>query len=325
MFQFSDRTAARVNAIPAALTGGFTTKSAKKDATDTLNRAMEEIGRALSDAVSEAAGRPWIAENRSPTEAEWSRYIEFTYRDGRDLPMYLNQFRPKHMAAIAEFLPAAVEPMARLVSFYDQVKNAEVRPVETKAAKARKEKAAILEAGSHNVIIAAVAPLKADAIARAEKDARELVAKVAAKLEAAGWDLNVAAPSSDRRRDDERTQAIKDGRRSLYHSVTKSRPDQSYRLDAPYLVDMDPALVDRFIENAKRDAALQYDEFVAKLAIKVGKGATAATLEGNHVWGDSYLSVTMPGGIGQRWHTQQIVNVSKLGKLFNQWPTRRVL
>jgi hypothetical protein len=30
------------------------------------------------------------------------------------------------------------------------------------------------------------------------------------------------------------------------------------------------------------------------------------------------------GGTVERWKTQQIVNVSRLGKLFNQWPTRQL-
>jgi hypothetical protein len=70
--------------------------------------------------------------------------------------------------------------------------------------------------------------------------------------------------------------------------------------------------------------------FAAKLAGKIdgelaelgGGTIRSITLHGD-MWTGSTLTVDTTRGT-QRWETQVIVNVSCLGKLFNQWPTRRV-
>lgn len=81
--------------------------------------------------------------------------------------------------------------------------------------------------------------------------------------------------------------------------------------------------IERFIKLAMEDAAARYDAFVAKLVAKVGPVETAV-LQGNHVWGHSVLIVTDADGNTTKWKTQQIVNVSKLGLLFHQWPSRKM-
>ena len=42
------------------------------------------------------------------------------------------------------------------------------------------------------------------------------------------------------------------------------------------------------------------------------------------MWSYSFLYVTTPSNGDQCWKTQQIINQSKLGKLFNQFPTRKI-
>jgi hypothetical protein len=173
-----------------------------------------------------------------------------------------------------------------------------------------------------NPIVQAVAPLKNDAIARAEEEANKMVAHIAKKLEEAGWDLDVAAPYPKSAWSVSREQYILQvSKHKLYGSVVKHRAS-SRRFSDPDFVDMHQPYIDRFIEQAKKDAAFQYDAFVAKLVKKIGE-TTEATLTGNHVWGHSILHVILVDGTKQNWKTQQIVNVSKLGKLFNQWPTRK--
>lgn len=168
----------------------------------------------------------------------------------------------------------------------------------------------------------AVAPLKAEAIARAEVEANKLIERVLADLAEHGMDRQSAAPFP-RSMNCTREQYVRQrGKYQLYRAFTKAADRASSR--SPN--DPDPCVRDeervaRFIEAAKEDAALQYDAFVAKLVAKVGE-CDSATLAGSHVWGSSVLTVTK-GSTVERWKTQQIVNVSKLGKLFNQWPTRK--
>ncbi len=167
-------------------------------------------------------------------------------------------------------------------------------------------------------VAAAVAPIKADAIAHAETYATKTVARIRAELEEANWDIELVAPYP-------RTYAHDyhgaKSRRLMFDAVTKWTV-ASHRPGTPLFVTMPDKLVENFIRQNKEAAAAQYDLFVMKLEGKVG-AHTAARLEGNHVWGWSHLYVETEAGT-QVWKTQQILNVSKLGKVFPQWPSRKV-
>jgi hypothetical protein len=172
-----------------------------------------------------------------------------------------------------------------------------------------------------NPIEQAVAPLKDAAVDRARKEATDLIERILKKLEENGWDLNLVAPNPRgtlSRQDYIRAKSIRD----LYQSVT-TYTKSSRRPDEPDIRARSVDAENRFIQESVKDAAFQYDLFVAKLVKKIGP-VQSAELEGNHVWGYSILTVVLTSGEVQRWKTQQIVNVSSLGKLFNQWPTRKV-
>jgi hypothetical protein len=168
----------------------------------------------------------------------------------------------------------------------------------------------------------AVKPLKDDAIDRANKYAAELLSKMASELEAAGNDLQVCAPYPESFGCTRKTYMAGQSKYKLFRSVTRPRA-ATRKPNEPDFADMSKGAVDRFLETAKVNAAAQYDAFVLKLIAKIGP-AVSATLTGNHVWGYSILAVELPDGSRQNWKTQQIINVSKLGMLFNQWPTRKV-
>ena len=172
-----------------------------------------------------------------------------------------------------------------------------------------------------NPIESAVAPLKSQAIERAEKEATALVARIATNLAKAGWDLKIVAPSPNGnmpRAEYVRARAKLDLYSSLVTSVDIYRP-----INQPHTVRLDGKKVALFIDKSKKNAAAQYDAFVTKLVAKIGD-VTHAHLTGSHVWGYSVLSVTKPDGLIENWKTQQIVNVSVLGKFFNQWPSRKL-
>lgn len=159
-----------------------------------------------------------------------------------------------------------------------------------------------------NAIETAVNPLKQDAINRAEQYAREVIASVLEQLAAVGNDLNAAAPAP-------KAWTAPTATAMQYKAAQRKR-------------DMFKALrsVDgqaKFVKEAQENAAFQYEAFVAKLNAKIGP-VVSATLEGNHVWSHSLLTVVLPTGEKQIWKTQTIINVSKYGKVFNQFPTRKV-
>jgi hypothetical protein len=195
----------------------------------------------------------------------------------------------------------------------------------TKVKKVKEEK--ILDLS--NPIVQAVLPLKVDAAARAKQNAEETVAACRAELKANEWDMNKVAPYPMGVGGWSAMAAISKYR--LYSAITewdyKKQPG-SRNMNGPCTVKMVPARCAKFIETAIKDAEKQYDLFVMKLTEKIGR-TTRADLEGNHVWSESILTVTLPAAPGefrevQKWKTKQIVNVSKLGKLFNQWPTRKL-
>lgn len=172
-----------------------------------------------------------------------------------------------------------------------------------------------------NPIEAAVAPLRVDAVARATKEANDLVDRVTIQLAAADNDMNKCAPYPSRGMTVNKYHSAL-SRYKLFNSLVTYR-ECTHRPGQLAYADLDIEKVYRFIEETKKTAAEQYDAFVAKLVAKIGN-VSEAELLGNHVWSHSILSVKKADGSGERWKTQMIVNVSKLGKLFNQWPTRKV-
>ena len=174
-------------------------------------------------------------------------------------------------------------------------------------------------------IAAAVEHLRGPAQDRAEQFARAHVQRLFDELAGNDWDANATAPFPH----GNMSRAAYTQARTKFYTVQQlttsdkarnpyvaSRNSPNYRIPSE-------AAVERFVAEARTEAAAQYDAFVAKLEGKIGP-VVEATLEGEHVWGYSLLDVTTESGERQIWKTQMILNVSKLGKVFNQWPTRKV-
>ena len=175
-----------------------------------------------------------------------------------------------------------------------------------------------------NPIEAAVAPLKKDAIDRAAQEALKLVSRVTDELKEHNFDAHSYNPLNRSISLCRLSYARYKQQEAILRSMTEQDKDRPYsgRPNDPYYVVMSGPRIDAFIESCKLEAAMQYDAFVAKLCAKIG-AVEKAEISGNHVWSRSVLTVTKADASVERWATQQIVNVSKLGKLFNQWPTRK--
>lgn len=166
----------------------------------------------------------------------------------------------------------------------------------------------------------AIEPQKQDAIDRAEYFAWQKIFEMTDELEAAGWDLQAVAPypynsytadaAIQRQRHKEFAQ--------LFRSVSPSRS-----INGPNIVRLDEELKQRYIDGARSIAAAEYEQFIAKLESKCGKVALAH-LEGNHIWGYSFLTVTDFDGNQTIWKTQTICNYSKKGTPYTQYPSRKV-
>jgi hypothetical protein len=167
----------------------------------------------------------------------------------------------------------------------------------------------------------AVMPLKREAMEFAEKNARERVAKMLAKLEAAGWDAQIVAPFPNSLRTTREQYRAGTAKYYAYRSIVR-HAQATRRMNDPEIVVASAERIAKFVSDAMEFAAYQYDSFVFKLVGKIGDCDTA-TLDGSHVWGESFLTVAK-GETVELWKTQQIYNCSKLGKWFPQWPSRKV-
>ena len=173
-------------------------------------------------------------------------------------------------------------------------------------------------------IAEAVHPIKADAIQRAEQAATKIVERIRHELETHDWDVNAVAPYPNTSRGRREDIAVGVAKYNQYRSVTSPKSGYTSVVPGkPAYVVMDTAKIDRFMKVTRSDAAQQYENFVAKLEDKIGPVVTAVLTE-RDVWSYSILTVTKEDGTTEHWKTEQIINTSKLGLVFNQWPTRKI-
>lgn len=175
-----------------------------------------------------------------------------------------------------------------------------------------------------NPIEQAVLPLMEQAMDKAEQWARSKIEAIGQDLVANNNDLNIIAPyPSSRTIHDRKEYELAMSKYRMYRYVCKGRAG-SRRMNDPEFADLCQEKIDRFVAESREMASLSYEGFIAKLIAKVGKTPLSAELDGNHVWGSSILYIKHFDGSEEKWKTKCILNVSKLGKLFNQWPTRKI-
>jgi hypothetical protein len=177
-----------------------------------------------------------------------------------------------------------------------------------------------------NPIVQVVLPLKKDAAERAKQYAEDEVAALRGQLKDAGWDATKVAPYPTSSGYGGFKYFTELERHNFLNKVTEwdyVKQPGGRGFNEPCIVKMSSARIAKYIATCVKEAELQYDMFVMKLTDKIGMTKTAS-LDGNHVWLTSILTVELPSGETQQWFTQQIYNVSKLGKQFPQWPTRKL-
>jgi hypothetical protein len=173
-------------------------------------------------------------------------------------------------------------------------------------------------------VAAAVLPLRASAVEAAEKHVREVIESHLTALAAVNDNVEAYAPYPSSYGPGYLGQADFAQKRARYdfiHRITTTVTTY-HRPGEPCFVKASEKGIERVVEQAREDAALAYDAFICKLIAKIGE-ASAATLEGSHVWGYSILTVNVAAGT-QLWKTQQIVNFTKYGMPYLQWPSRKV-
>ncbi|WCH25145.1 hypothetical protein [Aeromonas salmonicida] len=179
------------------------------------------------------------------------------------------------------------------------------------------------------MIAAAVEHLKEPALERAEEATIALAERYQTALKEANWDLEVAFPHPDAARHSLADYQSIRARHNMAARLTchdTTRNPISRRMKDPHYRMWSPDSVAALVREARDLAAQQYDTFIAKLAMKIEQDGPVVEvfLTGSHVWGHSTLTVIHADGSVHKWRTEMIINVSKLGTLFNQWPTRKL-
>lgn len=174
-------------------------------------------------------------------------------------------------------------------------------------------------------------PMKVDAVDAMEKNVREAIEKLLAKLVDHGGDIHKAFPYNENWRtrtdSDRQDESLHNHVRRLTNDTEELIEIREYHRKNFKRV-ANPEAIERFVQENRDIAAMNYDMFICKMVSKVGPDVVSATIEGSHVWGNSILTVTKKipifGEVVERWHTQTIWNVSKYGLPFNQWPSRKM-
>jgi len=181
----------------------------------------------------------------------------------------------------------------------------------------------------NQLIAAAVEPLRLAAMDRAEEMKRASIAKGIEAL--AALDNIIPEVPSFSKIGYEAARRLRDVN-SFYASFTvyDNSRRKGYAPRQPHYVKVDAARIEARVQQAREATSLSFDGYVAKLSQKLTAGdpapaeVTRAMIDGKHLWHGSTLTVGRADGTTEAWYTQQILNCSVLGNLFNQWPTRKL-
>lgn len=79
---------------------------------------------------------------------------------------------------------------------------------------------------------------------------------------------------------------------------------------------------EKFVKMYTDAAHMDYMKWIVKMTEKIGTKVLDAQMTGSP-WVNSVITITDQDGNHQIWHTKMIINTSKYGKPFNQFPTTR--
>lgn len=174
-----------------------------------------------------------------------------------------------------------------------------------------------------NAIAQAVQPLKQASVDAAVARTIASHKTIIEKLSQHGFNIDAAYPRPSTNMS-----------RAAYHAAYELRSaveaivdfeKSTYRLNEPKIVKVNSEKILYELEQTALDAEASFDAYVTKLNNKVGTGIVYAQMGFvNNVWSNSNLIVKKNDGSREVWNTKCIINRSKLGRWFNQFPTRQV-
>lgn len=203
----------------------------------------------------------------------------------------ISNFYHKHIDKILEF-----QELKNLVLSSSEIK------VREKIAKEKAVPKVIVV--SKEKLVAVLSQYIDEFIERAGQAAADYHKATLAQIKRAGG-IDAIAPKPDRSRNGYPDHTAAVNKRTFFEYMAKVKKQE-------------------YVEEAKKKAKEDYDAWIHKMTTKIDKPIKSATMKGNP-WVDSIIKITTTDGETHTWHTQMIINQSKFGKLFNQFPTRKSL
>ena len=145
-----------------------------------------------------------------------------------------------------------------------------------------------------------------------------------------GWDINKTAPEPSINSYNYREASEK--RTTLLVITDDKEPNNTDKLlstgrfgSGPQILRK-PSIIKKkkFVKLEIEAAGNSYDNWVGKMVVKIGKPVTQATFIGDP-WRGSNLKVTTSDGEIQEWKTKVIINYSKYGTAFHQFPSHKLI
>lgn len=301
-----------IDEVNGAIEAGHVIMADSKNIRENINRFVEESYKIIIAERYTHAGQ-W---EKQPEEL---RFFDYCY-EARLIPSHIKKLnKVSAEAKKSEYwgvMKVWCDQLSELADVVAYLKTIEVKAADVRAtAKQAREEAQRIK-NATDPVYQAVLPLKKMAEDRAEEMFRADVAEGMKSLEAHGFNLEALLPYPEKATTNQ-VIAV-DMARSFYIMICDwddAKGDNHLKANAEK--------VEYEVAKVIRNAALEFEAYVAKLNAKIGDKVLKAALTGNP-WFGSHLAVDTTTKGSQLWHTQMIVNRSKLGKLFNQFPTRLV-
>lgn len=310
--------------INAALEAGEITKTEFKDLRTYYINSF--VDRAFSMVIADRYTNNGQYQSL-PQELQWFDYL----REARLIGGYekkVLKLKSQNHPMVKDMLEL-INELRELQHVVEYLKTIEVSAVtKRETAKVKKAEEARIR-NQTDIVYQTVLPLLKCAQDEAEAQTRSEAERVEEILAKHGFDLEKVAPKAksvyfngkknwEATYEAHRKANIK---RVFYQSfceVESSTKDST-------ILKMSQEAIERKVEQSRCDAAFEFEAYVAKLNAKINDPVLQAELsQVAGVWFDSDLTVVTQNKGTQVWNTKVIVNFSKHGKAFNQFPTRLV-
>ena len=292
---------------------GFETEAARKAAMSLISSAYDAIKDEVDNNILTDMWALREPSTRKPLVGKENEY-EALSELSDSTPYNVSQVREKHFGIFEKY--GDLPMLKKIIGLRQEMKDVSLVPKKSDLEKAAK--AAALAANT--AIADATHPMKIAAMEKTRKEAEEYLEKIKAILEENDFDPYKVVPKPFKTPDT-----------PFNISYFAEKEADAKRYPYMFMVDRNGSKygwsenkAQKYIANCVNGTADHYNEYVSKMNNKIKNPVSAKFSWVSDVWGSSMLEVTLPDGTTEYWKTQIIVNVSKLGNLFNQWPTRRI-